>query len=30
VKQAGGHPTPIIDRSYFESVYFRRPCMFRG
>jgi glyoxalase family protein len=25
VKQAGGHPTPIIDRSYFESVYFREP-----
>jgi glyoxalase family protein len=21
----GGHPTPIIDRFYFESVYFREP-----
>ena len=23
--QAGMHPTPIIDRFYFESVYFREP-----
>jgi glyoxalase family protein len=22
---AGAHPTPIIDRFYFESVYFREP-----
>jgi glyoxalase family protein len=22
---AGGHPTPIIDRQYFHSVYFREP-----
>jgi glyoxalase family protein len=22
---AGLHPTPIIDRFYFESVYFREP-----
>jgi glyoxalase family protein len=22
---AGGHPTPVIDRFYFESVYFREP-----
>jgi glyoxalase family protein len=21
----GGHPTPVIDRFYFESVYFREP-----
>ncbi|WP_445151642.1 VOC family protein [Baekduia sp. Peel2402] len=25
VRQAGGHPTPIIDRQYFHSVYFREP-----
>jgi glyoxalase family protein len=25
VSEAGGHPTPIVDRSYFESVYFREP-----
>ncbi len=25
VLQAGAHPTPIIDRFYFESVYFREP-----
>jgi glyoxalase family protein len=23
---AGGHPTPVIDRFYFESVYFREPA----
>jgi glyoxalase family protein len=22
---AGRHPTPVIDRYYFESVYFREP-----
>jgi glyoxalase family protein len=25
VIEAGTHPTPIIDRFYFESVYFREP-----
>jgi glyoxalase family protein len=25
VVEAGAHPTPIIDRFYFESVYFREP-----
>ena len=25
VHRAGAHPTPIIDRFYFESVYFREP-----
>ncbi len=25
VAQAGAHPTPIIDRHYFRSVYFREP-----
>jgi glyoxalase family protein len=25
VMQAGAHPTPIIDRQYFHSVYFREP-----
>jgi glyoxalase family protein len=25
VTAAGGHPTPIIDRQYFHSVYFREP-----
>jgi glyoxalase family protein len=25
VAAAGAHPTPIIDRFYFESVYFREP-----
>jgi glyoxalase family protein len=25
VAQAGAHPTPIIDRHYFYSVYFREP-----
>jgi glyoxalase family protein len=25
VARAGAHPTPIIDRFYFESVYFREP-----
>jgi glyoxalase family protein len=24
--QAGAHPTPIIDRQYFHSVYFRAPA----
>ena len=25
VKAAGAHPTPVIDRFYFRSVYFREP-----
>jgi glyoxalase family protein len=25
VAEAGAHPTPIIDRQYFHSVYFREP-----
>ena len=25
VVAAGGHPTPVIDRYYFKSVYFREP-----
>ncbi|MBJ7331322.1 MAG: VOC family protein [Solirubrobacteraceae bacterium] len=25
VREAGGHPTPIIDRQYFHSVYYRIP-----
>jgi glyoxalase family protein len=25
VRSAGAHPTPIIDRQYFHSVYFREP-----
>ena len=25
VAQAGAHPTPIIDRFYFRSIYFREP-----
>lgn len=25
VVRAGGHPTPIIDRFYFRSIYFREP-----
>jgi glyoxalase family protein len=25
VRTAGAHPTPIIDRQYFHSVYFREP-----
>jgi glyoxalase family protein len=25
VSDAGAHPTPIIDRQYFHSVYFREP-----
>ncbi|HEX5225110.1 MAG TPA: VOC family protein [Solirubrobacteraceae bacterium] len=25
VAQAGAHPTPVIDRFYFKSVYFREP-----
>src|SRR5918911_754268 len=25
VADAGGHPTPVIDRFYFRSVYFREP-----
>jgi len=24
-KQAGGRPTPVIDRHYFRSIYFREP-----
>ena len=24
-RDAGAHPTPIIDRQYFHSVYFREP-----
>jgi glyoxalase family protein len=24
-KAAGAHPTPVIDRFYFRSVYFREP-----
>jgi glyoxalase family protein len=24
-RQGGAHPTPIIDRQYFHSVYFREP-----
>ena len=23
--QGGGHPTPVIDRFYFRSIYFREP-----
>ena len=23
--EAGAHPTPVIDRFYFQSVYFREP-----
>jgi glyoxalase family protein len=26
VRDAGGHPTPVIDRQYFHSVYFRTPA----
>jgi glyoxalase family protein len=26
IAEAGGHPTPIIDRQYFHSVYFRTPA----
>jgi glyoxalase family protein len=26
VARAGAHPTPIIDRHYFRSVYFREPA----
>ena len=26
ISAAGGHPTPIIDRQYFHSVYFRTPA----
>ncbi|HEX6537352.1 MAG TPA: VOC family protein [Gemmatimonadaceae bacterium] len=26
VEQAGLHPTPVIDRKYFHSVYFREPA----
>lgn len=26
VHQAGLHPTPVIDRKYFHSVYFREPA----
>ena len=25
MEQAGGHPTPVIDRHYFRSIYFREP-----
>jgi glyoxalase family protein len=25
VQQSGAHPTPIIDRFYFRSIYFREP-----
>jgi glyoxalase family protein len=25
VQQGGGHPTPVIDRHYFRSIYFREP-----
>src|SRR5207302_9852548 len=25
VLMAGAHPTPVIDRFYFKSVYFREP-----
>src|SRR5437764_1184374 len=25
VAQSGAHPTPIIDRFYFRSIYFREP-----
>lgn len=25
VQEGGGHPTPIIDRFYFRSIYFREP-----
>ena len=25
VRQGGGHPTPVIDRHYFRSIYFREP-----
>ncbi len=25
VAQGGGHPTPVIDRFYFRSIYFREP-----
>ena len=25
VAEAGGHPTPVIDRFWFHSIYFREP-----
>jgi glyoxalase family protein len=25
VAESGAHPTPIIDRFYFKSIYFREP-----
>ena len=25
VIEGGGHPTPVIDRFYFKSIYFREP-----
>jgi glyoxalase family protein len=25
VARSGGHPTPVIDRFYFKSIYFREP-----
>ena len=24
-REAGGQPTPVIDRFYFRSIYFREP-----
>ena len=24
-RQGGAHPTPVIDRFYFRSIYFREP-----
>jgi glyoxalase family protein len=26
VMEAGGRPTPVIDRFYFRSIYFREPA----
>ena len=26
VREAGAQPTPIIDRQYFQLIYFREPC----
>jgi glyoxalase family protein len=25
VQEGGGRPTPVIDRHYFRSIYFREP-----
>jgi glyoxalase family protein len=25
VAESGAHPTPVIDRYYFKSIYFREP-----